>query len=263
MGTTIDDWQAYRRAGDEGRLRVRIMAYAGGIDAMVAIGGPRPTPWLYDDRLRLNGVKLYLDGALGSRGAWLKAHYADEPGERACLLNDTQLLNLMSRAAMDEFQIAVHAIGDRANAQALDAIEELAKTYKGDRRWRIEHAQIIDPVDMRALCPARHHRLDAAGAPDLGPADGRGAAGAATGWPAPMPGAASLASGPLAFGSDTPGRIARSVRRPCRRDHARRMRTASRLVAGNRRKRVNRETALAGYTAAPPMPASPRTASAR
>ncbi len=149
MGTSGDDWQAYRRAGDEGRLYVRIMAYAGGIEAMVAIAGPRPTPWLYDDRLRLNGVKLYLDGALGSRGALLKADYADKPGERGLsFLNDTQLLNLMSRAAMDDFQIAAHAIGDGANVQALDAIEELAKDYKGDRRWRIEHAQIIDPVDI-------------------------------------------------------------------------------------------------------------------
>ncbi|MBU0669476.1 MAG: amidohydrolase family protein, partial [Alphaproteobacteria bacterium] len=58
------------------------------------------------------------------------------------------LLNTMSRAAMDDFQIAAHAIGDGANAQALAAIEELARDYKGDRRWRIEHAQIIDPADL-------------------------------------------------------------------------------------------------------------------
>lgn len=49
---------------------------------------------------------------------------------------------------MDGYQVAVHAIGDRANAEALDAIDEMAQTYKGDRRWRIEHAQIVDPVDL-------------------------------------------------------------------------------------------------------------------
>ena len=49
---------------------------------------------------------------------------------------------------MDGFQTAVHAIGDKANDEALSAIEELNATYKGDRRWRIEHAQIIDPVDI-------------------------------------------------------------------------------------------------------------------
>lgn len=149
MGTTMDDWQTFRRSGDRGALRVRIMAYAGGIDQMVAIAGPEPTPWLYDDRLRLTGVKLYLDGALGSRGAWLKADYSDAPGQRGLpLTGSTQLRNQMSRAAMDNFQIAVHAIGDQANAEILDAIDELSDTYKGDRRWRVEHAQIVDPVDL-------------------------------------------------------------------------------------------------------------------
>ncbi|MFA7587027.1 MAG: amidohydrolase family protein [Novosphingobium sp.] len=149
MGTTIDDWQAFRRAGDSGGLRLRIMAYAAGIDAMVLIGGPAPTPWLYDDRLRLNGVKLFVDGALGSHGAALKAPYADDPGNSGLLLTDsTKLGNQMSRAAMDNFQVAVHAIGDAANRLVLDAIEELSETYKGDRRWRIEHAQIVDPADL-------------------------------------------------------------------------------------------------------------------
>src|SRR3546814_10839854 len=49
---------------------------------------------------------------------------------------------------MDGFQIAVHAIGDKANAELLDAIDELAQTYKGDQRWRIEHGQIVDPADL-------------------------------------------------------------------------------------------------------------------
>jgi predicted amidohydrolase YtcJ len=99
--------------------------------------------------LRLNGLKLYLDGALGSRGALLKAPYADSPGNRGLAqINGTQLRNLMSRAAMDNFQIAIHAIGDAANDEALSAIEELATDYPGDRRWRIEHAQIVDPIDI-------------------------------------------------------------------------------------------------------------------
>lgn len=149
MGTTIEDWQAYRRAGDANRLYVRVMAYAAGTDQMTLIGGPGPSPWLYQDRLRLNGVKLYLDGALGSRGAWLKAPYADAPGTKGLpQLNQTQLGNLMSRAAMDGFQIAVHAIGDEANATVIGAINDLSDTYKGDRRWRIEHAQIVDPKDF-------------------------------------------------------------------------------------------------------------------
>lgn len=152
MGTGIEDWQAYRRAGDLGRLRIRIMGYALGIDNMTLIAGSGPTPWLYDDRLRLNGVKLFLDGALGSRGAWLKAPYADAPATRGLpQLTDTALKNLMSRAAMDHFQVAVHAIGDAANSSVLDAITDMVDTYKGDRRWRIEHAQIIAPEDFARL----------------------------------------------------------------------------------------------------------------
>ncbi|MGN6498968.1 MAG: amidohydrolase [Tsuneonella sp.] len=149
MATTIENWQAMRRAGDLGWLRLRIMAYAMGPDNMELIGGPGPTPWLYADRLRLNGIKLYLDGALGSRGAWLKQPYADDPQNRGLpRLTGAQLRNLMSRAALDKFQVAVHAIGDAANAELLDAIDEMADTYKGDRRWRIEHAQIVDPTDI-------------------------------------------------------------------------------------------------------------------
>lgn len=149
MASTIDDWMTYRRAGDTGRLQLRIMTYAASVPEMIMIGGTGPTPWLYDDRLRLEGLKLFVDGALGSRGAWLKQPYADDPknsGNR--LLTGTQLRNLMSRAAMDHFQVAVHAIGDAANAEVLGAIDDLAKDFTGDRRWRIEHAQIVDPADL-------------------------------------------------------------------------------------------------------------------
>ena len=152
MGTTIDDWLSYRRMADIGALRVRIMSYAAGVETASRIGGKGPTPWLYGDRLRMGGVKIYLDGALGSRGAVLKAPYADAPNEKGLsFLTDTQLQNQMSRAAMDNFQLAVHAIGDKANAQVLDAIQVLSETYNGDRRWRIEHAQVVDPADLKSF----------------------------------------------------------------------------------------------------------------
>ncbi|KEQ54024.1 amidohydrolase [Sphingobium chlorophenolicum] len=149
MGTAMEDWQAFRRSADRGALRIRIISYALGLDNMVLIAGPEPTPWLYDDHLRMGGIKLILDGALGSRGAWLKADYADAPGQRGLpMIPSTQLRNIMSRAAMDNFQVAVHAIGDAANSEILDAVQELSETYKGDRRWRIEHAQIVDPAEL-------------------------------------------------------------------------------------------------------------------
>jgi predicted amidohydrolase YtcJ len=149
MGTSVDDWLTYRRMGDIGLLKVRIMSYALGVDSALAVAGQGPTPWLYADRLRMGGIKLYADGALGSRGAWLKAPYADMPKQSGFgFLSDDQLLNLMTRGSMDGFQIAIHAIGDRANKQVLDSIEVLADTYKDDRRWRVEHAQVVDPADL-------------------------------------------------------------------------------------------------------------------
>jgi predicted amidohydrolase YtcJ len=205
MGTSPVDWLTMRRAGDTGRLKVRIMSYAGGIDALLAIAGTGPTPWLYGDRLRMGGVKLYSDGALGSRGAWLKRPYKDSPKESGLgFLGDTELRNLMSRAAMDRFQVAVHAIGDAANAQLLGAIEELADTYKGDRRWRIEHAQIVDPADLPRF--ARFGMIASMQpvheASDWRMAEARMGAerlGGAYAW------RSMLANGvPLAFGSDFP-----------------------------------------------------------
>lgn len=155
IGTTIEDWQSYRRAGDSGALRIRVMAYAAGTDAMTLIGGPGPSPWLYDDRLRLNGVALTLDGTLATRGAWVKPAYADAPAMTGLpRISGTQLRNLMSRAAIDRFQIAVEANGDAATTAVLDAIGELAQTYKGERRWRIEGAQVLNTAEISRFSAA-------------------------------------------------------------------------------------------------------------
>ena len=155
MGTSEADWNTLRRMGDAGRLQVRVMSYALGLDPLISIAGGKPTQWLYADRLRMAGVKFYADGALGSRGAWLKAPYSDRPDTRGLqFMDDAKLRNLASRAAMDHFQVAMHAIGDAANAQVIGAYEELAQTYGTDRRWRIEHAQILDPADIGRLAKA-------------------------------------------------------------------------------------------------------------
>ena len=143
MGTTIEDWQSYRRAGDSGRLTIRIVGYAAGTANMALIGGPGPTPWLYEARLRLAG--LYLDA---------DAARPDRP-------NPIQLKNMISRAAIDHFQVAVRlepiiiaGIGDALPperfGEVTKAIAELSETYKGDRRWRIEtvpaHLPLPDPL---------------------------------------------------------------------------------------------------------------------
>jgi predicted amidohydrolase YtcJ len=149
MGTSAEDWKAMRSAGEAGELDLRILAYASGLEPLAAIAPSGPTEWLHDDRLRLVGVKIYSDGALGSRGAWLKHPYKDAPGQTGLsFLGDDALRQQMDKAAAAGFQVAVHAIGDAANAQLLGAIEGLAAVHAGDRRWRIEHAQIVDPADL-------------------------------------------------------------------------------------------------------------------
>ncbi len=205
MGSSIEDWLAFRRLGDRGGLRVRIMSYGLGVETAVAVGATGPTPWLYDDHLRMGGVKLFADGALGSRGAWLKQPYADAPAQSgAGFMSDDVIRNRMSRAAMDGWQVAVHAIGDRANAQVLGAVEEMEETYHGDRRWRVEHAQVVDPADLPrfgrdgviASMQPTHETSDRVMAEArLGPARLTGAYAWAT----------MLRNGvPLAFGSDFP-----------------------------------------------------------
>jgi predicted amidohydrolase YtcJ len=153
MSTTLADWQAMRRAGDSGRLNVRLMVYA---DELKLLGEvPHPTQWLHGDRLRMVGIKYYADGALGSRGAWLKQPYADKPEARGLQFHsDAELADLHDRAAAAGFQIATHAIGDAANAQVIASYERLSKKYGADRRWRIEHFQIADPADIPRLAPA-------------------------------------------------------------------------------------------------------------
>ena len=153
MSTSIPDWQAFRRAGEAGQLNVRLMAYIGA--AQAAKADMRPTGWLYGDRLRAVGVKLFADGALGSRGAWLKQPYADKPESRGLQFHsDAEMLSLADQAAAAGFQIATHAIGDAANAQIISVYEQLSKKYGRDRRWRIEHFQIVDPADIPRLAPA-------------------------------------------------------------------------------------------------------------
>jgi hypothetical protein len=153
MSTSIDDWEAMKRAGAAGTLNVRLMAYIGA--AQAAQANMKPTGWLYGDRLRAVGVKVFADGALGSRGAWLKQPYADKPDTRGLQFHsDAEMLQIADAAAANGFQIATHAIGDAANAQVISTYVALSKKYGRDRRWRIEHFQIADPADIPRLAPA-------------------------------------------------------------------------------------------------------------
>lgn len=146
MSVSADDWNSFRRAGDSGRLQVRLIAY--GLNGPLP-EVPKPSGWLYGDRLRMVGAKFFADGALGSRGAWLKKPYSDDPGTTGLPRHsDAELRAMEDRAAAAGFQIATHAIGDAANAQVISTYEWLNSKYGTKRRWRIEHAQIVDCADL-------------------------------------------------------------------------------------------------------------------
>lgn len=155
MGTSAADWAAMQQAGKANKLSVRIMGYSFGLAPLATIAPNGPTPWLFGDRLRLGGVKLYSDGALGSRGAYLKQPYADQADTRGLrFLTDQELGAQAEQAASKGLQLAIHAIGDAADAQVIAAYEGLSRKYGKDRRWRIEHFQIADPADIPRLAPA-------------------------------------------------------------------------------------------------------------
>ncbi|WGH75315.1 amidohydrolase [Tenacibaculum tangerinum] len=100
------------------------------------------------DRLHVRSVKVYADGALGSRGAALKDEYADKKGHFGALVNSyDNLQELAKRIAASNYQMNTHAIGDSANYVMLKTYHKVLKNKK-DRRWRIEHAQIVDANDF-------------------------------------------------------------------------------------------------------------------
>jgi predicted amidohydrolase YtcJ len=101
------------------------------------------------DRLKVKGIKVYGDGALGSRGACLLQHYADQPGWGGFLLSSQAHFDSVAAKLINtDFQMCTHAIGDSANRTILKVYAKYLKG-KNDKRWRIEHAQIIHPNDFQ------------------------------------------------------------------------------------------------------------------
>lgn len=100
------------------------------------------------DKLYVRGFKVYADGALGSRGACLLQPYSDKPGWVGFLLrNPSHYDSVAKLLASTDFQMCTHAIGDSANREMLHVYNKYLKG-KNDKRWRIEHAQIINPADV-------------------------------------------------------------------------------------------------------------------
>jgi predicted amidohydrolase YtcJ len=135
---------------DSLKIRLWMMLYAPFEDMEPSL---KQLPWigLGDDRLTVRGIKAYMDGALGSYGAWLLEDYADKPNYRGQILTSLDTLALMAELAFQHrMQFCIHAIGDQANRSVLDLFEETQKKNPESRdlRWRIEHAQHLDSTDI-------------------------------------------------------------------------------------------------------------------
>jgi len=151
MGIGSETVGIYRELYEAGELPFRITAYYDGdaedLDSVLAAG---PLEDFADGMFSLAGVKFYGDGSLGARSAARLEDYSDDPGNRGIIVTDPDLLykNVLAchRAG---FQVAIHAIGDRANRVVLDIYEKVLEEEPGSGlRHRIEHAQILSPEDI-------------------------------------------------------------------------------------------------------------------
>jgi predicted amidohydrolase YtcJ len=111
-----------------------------------------PLDGLCDHHLALDGLKIFSDGSLGSRSAWLLADYADRPGHQGSRgLADAELERLLTVARERRLQVAIHVIGDAAVAQAVAAIARVLGPGRTDRRWRLEHYQVVADEDRERV----------------------------------------------------------------------------------------------------------------
>ncbi len=150
-GVGIQTWELYQEFASQGKLDIRIYGMISGAGSTFdALSVQGPITGLYDDLLALRSVKLYADGALGSRGAALLSDYHDEPGNKGLLFVSQDEMNAMAEKVVSKgFQANIHAIGDAANRQVLDALAYAQEQHPNpDQRNRVEHAQIIELQDI-------------------------------------------------------------------------------------------------------------------
>jgi predicted amidohydrolase YtcJ len=151
---TIGIFEELAKAGNYNLRNYVMLSDPGEPGSAAALGNPYirrgPQSALYDGHLWIRAIKLYADGALGSRGAALLAPYSDEPSNSGLLLSRPEHIEAWAETALRSgFQVNVHAIGDRGNRIVLDAFDSaLKKVPTADHRFRIEHAQILSPEDI-------------------------------------------------------------------------------------------------------------------
>jgi len=150
-GLGVFEDRLYRVYADQGKLTARIYGMIGGTEGdFDALSKNGPLKTYGNDMYALRAVKLYSDGALGSRGAALIKPYSDEPHSHGLLFyKPDQMDAMMKKAMLRGYQVNVHAIGDAGNHQILDIYQkELSATKSAAQRHRIEHAQVVAPADV-------------------------------------------------------------------------------------------------------------------
>lgn len=150
-GVSVAAWELYKDFANQGKAKTRIYGMISGsgktFDKLSENG---PINSYADDMLALRSVKLYSDGALGSRGAAMLQPYSDDPGNVGLLFMEQDEMNeAVSKVVGQGFQANIHAIGDAGNRQVLDAIEYAQNKHEAQNlRNRVEHAQIVSLDDI-------------------------------------------------------------------------------------------------------------------
>jgi len=151
-GSTFVEIDRYKKLAEDGELDLRLWAMIGSREDNLAENLKHfPILDAGNHFFTSRAIKGYLDGALGSFGAWLLESYNDKPDFHGQNVTPIEEIARIARlAAKNKLQYCVHAIGDRGNREMLDLFEEIFKTMpdQADFRWRIEHSQHIDPVDI-------------------------------------------------------------------------------------------------------------------
>jgi hypothetical protein len=162
IGKGITSWQdagspfrtidVFKKVADAGQMTVRLWSMVRDTNENMAaqLASYRLIDG-YDRHLTIRAIKHQIDGALGSRGAWLLEPYADLPSSTGLNTTSLDTIRETARLAMEhDYQLCVHAIGDRANRETLNIFEEAMRAHpdKTNVRWRVEHAQHLNAADI-------------------------------------------------------------------------------------------------------------------
>ena len=150
-GSDFNDIKTYKTLSENNELDIRLYVMLNGRnDSLLQYYyNNGPEIGLYNNHLTIRSIKLYADGALGSRGAWLIDDYKDAEGEFGHVVTPiNNLKKVIQDGYRNGFQVCTHAIGDKANREVLNIYKNTFKDNLTDHRFRIEHAQHIDLEDI-------------------------------------------------------------------------------------------------------------------